>query len=133
MSFLSGFAGLAGLLPGYINGRRQAIQDNWADLKNYNDTKAGQINNLWSEATFPLDFSRAWDNTQMSNWATDLAGQNYALNKMIFPTEVFRTMLQLNFGPQQDLMKQMLSTRMGLQLLANGGFNLGQTKAPSIG
>lgn len=43
------FGALGRLLPGYIQGERQAIQDNWQDLQNYNQTQAGQIQNAFDE------------------------------------------------------------------------------------
>lgn len=48
-SFLGG---LASLLPGYVQGQRQAIQDNWQDLMNYNQVQSGQLSNAFTEATW---------------------------------------------------------------------------------
>lgn len=43
---------MASLLPGYIQGRRQAIQDNWQDQQNFNNILGGQLNNMWNMATW---------------------------------------------------------------------------------
>ena len=40
------------LFTSYINGRRQAVADNWQDLSNYNHILAGQLNNAFNMATF---------------------------------------------------------------------------------
>ena len=40
------------LFTSYINGRRQAVADNWQDLSNYNQIAAGQLNNAFNMATF---------------------------------------------------------------------------------
>ena len=63
--FFSGFsptsflASAARLIPGYMDGRRQAIADNWTDLMNYNQVQKGQISNLFDIATFAPDIRRA--------------------------------------------------------------------------
>lgn len=38
--------------PGYIQGRQQAIKDNWTDLNQLNQVQAGQLNNLFNASTF---------------------------------------------------------------------------------
>lgn len=54
MSFLGGFfSSLGSILPGFIEGERQAINDNWSDLKNYNVAQEGQLNNAFNEVTMP--------------------------------------------------------------------------------
>ena len=45
MAFLGSLGSVVGalgsLLPGYMQGERQAVQDNWADLNYYNKAQAG--------------------------------------------------------------------------------------------
>lgn len=60
MSF-SFLGGLAGLLPGYLNGQRMAVRDNWQDLMNYNQTQAGQLSNMFTEATWQPRIDRFTD------------------------------------------------------------------------
>lgn len=43
---------LGRLLPGYVQGERQAVQDNWQDLQNYNQVQAGQLQNAFDEQVF---------------------------------------------------------------------------------
>ena len=50
MSFLGGlFQSFGRLLPGYMQGERQAVQDNWNDLNQYNKVQAGQLQNMFDE------------------------------------------------------------------------------------
>lgn len=62
-SFLGGIGsflgGAARLIPGYMNGYRQGIQDNWSDMANYNNVQKGQISNLFDISTFYPDVVRA--------------------------------------------------------------------------
>lgn len=67
-SFLGG---LANLLPGYVQGQRQAIQDNWQDLMNYNRAQQGQLSNVFTEATWQprVDmFQDAWLNSLLNTY-----------------------------------------------------------------
>lgn len=43
---------LSSALPGYVQGQRQAVQDNWRDLEEYNKTQQGQMANLFTAATW---------------------------------------------------------------------------------
>lgn len=53
MPFLDGFfSSLGQLLPGYTEGRQQAIEDNWQDMSNFNDVLGGQVNNAFTMETF---------------------------------------------------------------------------------
>lgn len=68
---LSFLGNLASLLPGYVQGQRQAVQDNWTDLQNYNNVQAGQQANAFTEATWQprLDMVRdAALNSTMGIW-----------------------------------------------------------------
>lgn len=50
--FGSLFAAVGRALPGYVEGHRAAVQDNWNDLNQYNRVQAGQFDNAWTEATW---------------------------------------------------------------------------------
>ena len=69
MPFLEGlFSSIGRMLPGYIEGERQAIQDNWNDLNQYNQTQAGQLENMFTENTMDERLSMmddAADNSYM--------------------------------------------------------------------
>lgn len=52
MAFFDGFFSSVGqLLPGYLEGQRQAVEDNWNDLNQYNQVQEGQLENLFNEQT----------------------------------------------------------------------------------
>lgn len=63
-SFLGG---LANLLPGYVQGQRQAIQDNWQDLMNYNQVQSGQLSNAFTEATWQPRMNLFYENALRNN------------------------------------------------------------------
>ena len=60
-NFGSLFSAVGRALPGFIEGERQAVQDNWNDLNQYNRVQAGQLENAWTEAT--------WDPRLFNTWA----------------------------------------------------------------
>lgn len=74
------FGSIGRMLPGYMQGERQAIADNWRDLQNYNAVQAGQIQNAFQELTFPLAYNMYGDRAALSRLQTlggsmDLAGR----------------------------------------------------------
>lgn len=60
------------LFTSYINGRRQAVQDNWTDLQNYNTVLGGQMENA-------LGMQIMGDRARISAANAEVAGQNAAL------------------------------------------------------
>lgn len=52
MNLLGTISQFGRLLPGYIQGERMAVQDNWNDLNQYNQVQRGQIQNAYDEAVF---------------------------------------------------------------------------------
>lgn len=67
--------GVLQLTPGYMEGRQQAIKDNWQDLNNYNQVQAGQMANAFTEATFPYRWQDVVNNTQKNYYSTLVAGR----------------------------------------------------------
>lgn len=51
-NFLGALANVSRVFPGYMQGYRSAIQDNWNDMNQYNQVQRGQLSNLYDEATF---------------------------------------------------------------------------------
>lgn len=70
---------ISSLLPGYLQGRRQAIADNWQDLQNYNNIQQGQLANAFTEATWQPRFDMFVDNVKRNNIATLRAVDDYNL------------------------------------------------------
>lgn len=70
---------IASLFPGYIQGRRQAIADNWQDLQNFNNIQQGQISNAFLEDTFQPRLDMAYNNARRDAMNTLVSGGNTAL------------------------------------------------------
>lgn len=70
MAFGSLLGALSRTLPGYMQGERQAVQDNWADLNQYNQVQAGQLNNMWTEATWQPRLDMMYDSAWNSKFNT---------------------------------------------------------------
>ena len=62
------------LFTSYINGRRQAVADNWQDLSNYNHVLAGQLNNAFNIATFDPRVRSAESQAQLGEQNAGLGG-----------------------------------------------------------
>lgn len=62
------------LFTSYINGRRQAVADNWQDLSNYNQIAAGQLNNAFNMATFDPRVRIAESQAQLGEQNAGLGG-----------------------------------------------------------
>lgn len=85
LNFGSLFSALARVLPGYVEGQRQAIQDNWQDLKNYNDIQAGQFNNAFAAATWDPRLANVWNQAAVNAMNTELSGMNLAQAQAAHP------------------------------------------------
>ena len=62
------------LFTSYINGRRQAVADNWQDLSNYNQIAAGQLNNAFNMETFDPRVRIAESQAQLGEQNNALGG-----------------------------------------------------------
>lgn len=78
------------IFSGYLNGIRQANQDNWTDATNYNKVLQGQMQNAYNMATFDPSVRQEWNNAAISdmntlqnNLTTRRAANQYALNKAL--------------------------------------------------
>ncbi len=102
---------LARILPGYVQGERQAIEDNWQDMNQYNQVLQGQMQNAFAEETFDPA-------VQMFNIQRDNAA-NQALNLQM------ATMGQLAQYPGyllgRQLQGQLLPYSMPAQTMAQFG------------
>lgn len=65
-SFGSLFSAIGRVLPGFYEGERQAIQDNWKDLENYNNVQSGQLDNAFKYATFEPRLNNVWYNAAVN-------------------------------------------------------------------
>lgn len=99
------------IFSGYMQGMRQATEDNWKDLSNYNSTLQGQLGNAFKMATFDPAVRTAWNQGQISDNATTL--NNLGTDAARRQTAVFMQ----NYGPEMQGMYnlQALQNNLGLQ------------------
>lgn len=102
--FLGGFFSSIGrMLPGYLEGERQAVQDNWSDLSNYNKVQEGQLNNAFTEETFG-------DRADMMRTARNMSVNNMEQSYMN---------LDVNRAAQQARMQNALAMSAWAPMLSN--------------
>lgn len=70
MNFGSLLGAISSVLPGYIQGQRQAVQDNWRDLEEYNKTQQGQYANAFTAATWQPRLSMFYNSKYNSDFNT---------------------------------------------------------------
>lgn len=125
MAFGSLLGALSRTLPGYMEGDRQAVQDNWRDLNQYNQVQAGQLGNMWTEATWlprlTMATNSAWDSTmntagnlmdlgtKYAYWPASLY-QGQAVSQMAPWTAPLQA--QLQYGTLQQAMRGLSNPEM---------------------
>lgn len=107
---------LSSLLPGYIQGRRQAIQDNWQDLQNYNNIQAGQLSNAFTEGTWQQRMDMMNDAAYNSGMNTINNGYNLATQAAWFPVNYYRGLISSYFAPQQSYQDNWLQLLAGQKM-----------------
>lgn len=88
------------LFTPYINGRRQAIADNWTDMANYNAVQKGQIDNLEALGSLAANINKAYEETDY--WALRNLSNQYQLDMLArtYPYLVQNNIRNLNAVPQ---------------------------------
>lgn len=86
MNFFGILGQLGRLLPGYAEGRRQAIQDNWQDLSNYNSVYKGQLQNAFGASTLEPQINNIWNASHIGELAARQAVGQYGLYRQAYPT-----------------------------------------------
>lgn len=76
---------ISSLLPGYVQGRRQAIADNWQDLQNYNNIQQGQLANAFTEATWQPRLDMFADNANLNNLRLRRGLDEYDIWRTYYP------------------------------------------------
>lgn len=77
-NFGSLFGAVGHALPGFIEGERAAVQDNWRDLNQYNQVQAGQLENAWTEATWDPRLFNTWANAASNDIVLQASGMELA-------------------------------------------------------
>lgn len=117
------------IFSGYLNGIRQANQDNWTDATNYNKVLQGQMENAYRMATFDPAVNMTWNNSASSNYqrAIDAATADknlraYAYNLAlgIDPMSAQNTAQALGINKQYNAQQAAINAQNTQEQLAHG-------------
>lgn len=122
---------LGRILPGYVQGERQAVQDNWQDLQNYNQVQQGQIQNAFSEATFEPAVQMYGLSLQDALNKSELGSMQTALQRIAYDGMAQGTANASEFMPYLMPAQQAGLLQQSLFLLSLYG-NLGAAMAPGM-
>ena len=133
MSFLGGlFQSFGRLLPGYMQGERQAVQDNWNDLNQYNKAQAGQLQNMFDENAMRDRLQLLKDNVITNNFQRHAAGLDLGVKAAQMPLMLGQIGYQTaNFPLLQQMRWNMLQQAAlcglggGWQYGLGGGYGYG--------
>lgn len=127
MNFLGAFSQIGRLLPGFMEGERAAIKDNWQDAINRNNVWHGQLQNLYDEATWDPAVSNAfYTNSILQDNATSSL-MNLLTNMAGMRNNMFAA--QANTPEFQRLMQQFIINRMSSMM--NNEAPMQNTGAPA--
>ena len=101
MNFFGVLGQLGRMLPGYVEGRRQAIQDNWQDMSNYNQIYHGQLQNAYDTATWEPQMEDRWRQSGMLDLAAKQALGNYNIWEQTLPEEIRNALPRYRMQQQQ--------------------------------
>ena len=139
MSFLGGlFQSFGRLLPGYMQGERQAVQDNWNDLNQYNKVQAGQLQNMFDENVMPDRMQMAKDNAIINNFQRHAAGLDLGVKAAGTPLAYAQIGYQTaNFPLLQqmrwNMLQQQAAMAMNPKLAAQAGQQGGLLQQAALG
>lgn len=131
MNFLGLLGQIARLLPGYVQGERQATTDNWNDLNQYNQVWNGQMANALNEATFPAQVNTMLANAANAQLQSRQGGLNFLQNLMTFPYNTNNMLWRAqNTVPmwQMGMQQQQQALQQGQQALQQGAMNIQQAQ-----
>lgn len=116
------FGGIGRILPGYTEGYRNAISDNWNDLNQYNKVQAGQIQNAFDEAMFNPRLSMGWDAAANTRMGVNQNAMRLAQQRQVHPGMMQALQIQSEFMPAMAWANNwgLLSQAMGLGLGGQG-------------
>lgn len=127
MSFLGGlFQSFGRLLPGYMQGERQAVQDNWNDLNQYNKAQAGQLQNMFDENAMKHRLNILQDRAIEEGYQREAMGDDLMVKNWQLPLVYLQTGSQIaNWPMYNQLRHQMTLQQAGMamnpKLAAQGG------------
>lgn len=116
MAFLGGIFGSIGqLLPGYMEGQRQAVADNWNDLSQYNQIQEGQLNNLFNMQTFDDRLAMMEDAMYRSGYQRQNDAMTLERNTTLFPGMIRAAQLQSGAMPHLQQVMDMAAYTQALR------------------
>lgn len=92
LNLLGAISQFGQMMPGYLQGERMAVQDNWQDLSNYNEVQRGQIQNAFDEAVFDPRVQMLNDQAVLSRMGVGNAQMNYEVNQALQPQRLGEAM-----------------------------------------
>lgn len=117
ISLLGVLSNFGRLLPGYIEGERAAIKDNWTDELNFNTVLHGNLQNAFDVQTYPWQLQQAYNQSQMIDDQGLVSAMNTNLQQTAFPYQ--QRMIPVNFSTALNNMAQQQQTKAALsQILA---------------
>lgn len=117
MSFLGALGAVGRLLPGYMQGERQAIQDNWNDLNQYNKAQAGQLQNMFDENAMRDRLQMMRDNAMINNYQRWAAGFDLGVKAAQYPLMLGQLGMQAgHFFPTQQMKWNLLQQQAGMAM-----------------
>lgn len=130
-----GFLGALGrMLPGYMQGERMAVQDNWNDLNQYNKVQAGQIQNAFDEAAFNPRLSSLMNAAEQTDYQTDMARMTRDTSAAMFPGNVAYGWTWSQWAPEVAGQEMALRMQLMRQAATNPyGMLAGASMFPMLG
>ena len=127
MSFLGALGAVGRLLPGYMQGERQAIQDNWNDLNQYNKAQAGQLQNMFDENAMRDRLQLLKDNVITNNFQRHAAGLDLGIKAAQTPLMLGQIGYQTaNFPLLQQMRWNMLQQQAAMAMNPRAQAQAGQ-------
>lgn len=116
MDFGNLFAAIGRALPGFVEGERMAVQDNWNDLNEYNKVQAGQLENAFTEQTFNPRMQIVYDAARNSGLGVLNNRMTTAQNWMLHPALMARNYYASLYAPQNAQLEQQMLAGMYRQM-----------------
>ena len=116
MDFGNLFAAIGRALPGFVEGERLAVQDNWNDLNQYNKVQAGQLENAFTEQTFNPRMQIVYDAARNSGLGVLNNRMTTAQNWMLHPALMARNYYASLYAPQNAQLEQQMLDIHQMQL-----------------
>lgn len=141
LNLFGAIGALGRALPGYMQGERQAVQDNWQDLSNYNQVQAGQYQNAYDAALFNPRLSIGYDQAALSRLGLYNQGMQTNINRAAYPGAIANATVQSYYQPWISAATNLGQLGQGLGI-ANQYWNqggpqywgqLGAAMAPGMG